>query len=87
MFFVFYDQHGLIHQWLSGFRTGSDWRHLVVQGCENAWCECADMAGGASQGRSRGVGWVKACQGHSVAGMWRLITDCGFRGPGGRWQA
>ena len=49
-FFIFYGRQG---RWINGrvmsglARIG---RHLVVRGGESAWCERADMAGGAGVG-------------------------------------
>ena len=50
VFFIFYGRQG---RWINGrvmsglARIG---RHLVVRGGESAWCERADMAGGAGVG-------------------------------------
>ena len=57
---------------------GSSWL-AVVRGCVSAWCERADMAGGAG-GRSRGPDGSEHASG-SLAGMCRLIVGecvCGF---------
>ena len=50
---------------------GSSWL-AVVRGCVSAWCERADMAGGAG-GRSRGPDGSEHAGG-SLAGMCRLIV-------------
>ena len=69
-FFIFYGRQS---RWINGrvmsglARIG---RHLVVRGGESAWCERADMAGGAGVDRE-GLGGSK----HARVTGWHVEID------------